>query len=161
MFSEFEASVHRIENLARPLVFTNGIFDLVHAGHVHCLHEARKLGNSLVVGVNSDASARHSGKGPGRPFNNEQHRCCLLAALRCVDAVFLFDEDLPLGLLQLVRPDIYVKGNDYQLTALTEAKIVATWGGRTVLIPRHGGLSSSLLISRILGAHANRLSLAL
>ena len=161
MSSDFEASTHRIESLARPLVFTNGVFDLLHAGHVHCLHEARKLGNSLVVGVNSDASARRNGKGPGRPFNTDQNRCRVLAALRCVDAVFMFDEGLPLDLLLQVRPDIYVKGNDYQLTALVEAKVVATWGGRTVIIPRHGGLSSSLLVSRILGAHANKLSLAL
>ena len=154
MSSEFEASTQRVERLPRPLVFTNGVFDLLHAGHVYCLQEARKLGEGLVVGVNSDASARHGNKGPGRPFNDEQQRCCVLAALRCVDAVFMFEQELPLGLLQFVRPDIYVKGNDYQLTALAEAKIVATWGGRTVIIPRHGGLSSTLLVSRILDAHA-------
>ena len=160
MSCEYEASPHRIESLARPVVFTNGVFDLLHAGHVHCLEEARKLGKSLVVGVNSDASARHGNKGPGRPFNGERQRCCVLAALRSVDAVFMFDQDLPLDLIQLVRPEIYVKGNDYQLTALAEAKVMATWGGRTVLIPRHGGLSSSLLVSRILGAHAQRASSA-
>ena len=160
MPGHYEATLHRIESLARPLVFTNGVFDLLHAGHVYCLEEARKLGNGLVVGVNSDASARRANKGPGRPFNSEQHRCCVLAALRCVDAVFMFDENLPLGLLQLVRPDIYVKGNDYQLTALAEARVMAAWGGRTVLIPRHDGLSSSRLVDRILGAHADRLSAA-
>ena len=154
MASEFEVSALRIEALARPAVFTNGVFDLLHAGHTHCLQEARKLGCSLVVGVNSDASARRGNKGPGRPFNSDQNRCAVLAALRCVDAVFMFEEDLPLALLQRVRPEIYVKGNDYDLTALAEAKIVATWGGRTVLVPRHGGLSSSQVVRRILGAHA-------
>ena len=97
----------------------------------------------------------------GRPFNSEQNRCAVLAELRCVDAVFMFEEDLPLGLLQQVRPDIYVKGNDYQVSALVEAKIAATWGGRTVIIPRHAVLSSSLLVIRILGAYANKLPLAL
>jgi len=156
MSLDFQATAQRIERLPRPLVFTNGVFDLIHAGHVHCLQEARKLGESLVVGVNSDASARRNNKGPGRPFSAEQHRCCVLAELRCVDAVFLFEEEMPLELLQRVRPDVYVKGNDYQLTALAEAKIVAAWGGRTVLVPRHAGLSSSQLINRILGAHAGR-----
>ena len=161
MSSEFEASTHCIEDLVRPVVFTNGIFDLLHAGHVYCLEEARKLGHSLVVGVNSDASARRRSKGPGRPFNSEEHRCRVLAALRCVDAVFMFEEDLPLDLLLRVRPDVYVKGNDYELTALAEAKVVAAWGGRTVMVPRHGDLSSSLLVTRILSAHANKYSLAL
>jgi rfaE bifunctional protein nucleotidyltransferase chain/domain len=154
MSDEFEATTQHIEALKRPVVFTNGVFDLIHAGHVFCLQEARKLGSSLVVGVNSDASARQSRKGPGRPFNNELHRCRVLAEMRCVDAVFLFEEELPLALLRKVRPDIYVKGNDYQLTALAEAKVVAAWGGHTVIVPRHGGLSSSLLVNLIVGAHA-------
>jgi len=156
MPGDFEATTQQIERLARPLVFTSGVFDMLHAGHVHCLQEARKLGESLAVGVNSDASARRGNKGPGRPFTSERHRCCVLAALRCVDAVFLFEEELPQELLQRVRPEIYVKGNDYQLTALAEARIVAAWGGRTVLVPRHAGLSSSLLIHRILVAHSGR-----
>mgnify|MGYP003584961763 FL=1 len=156
MSCEFEASPHKVASLVRPLVFINGVFDLLHAGHIHCLEEARNLGRNLVVGVNSDVSARRCRKGPGRPYNSEQHRCRVLAALRCVDAVFMFDEDLPLELLQMVRPDIYIKGNDYQLTALVEAKVMATWGGRTVLVPQHDGLSSSLLVSRIVGAYRYR-----
>ena len=148
MPGDFEATTQQIERLARPLVFTNGVFDMLHAGHVHCLQEARKLGESLAVGVNSDASARRGNKGPGRAFTTVGHRCA--------DAVFLFEDELPQELLQRVRPDIYVKGNDYQLTALAEARIVAAWGGRTVLVPRHAGLSSSLLIHRILVAHSGR-----
>ena len=154
MSDEFEATTQHIEALKRPVVFTHGVFDLFHAGHVHCLQEARKLGNCLVVGVNSDASARRGRKGPGRPFNNELHRCRVVAEMRCVDAVFLFEEELPLALLRKVRPDIYVKGNDYPLTALAEARVVAAWGGHAVIVPRHGGLSSSLLVNLILGAHA-------
>jgi rfaE bifunctional protein nucleotidyltransferase chain/domain len=152
--SEFTPTAQRIALLARPLVFTNGVFDLLHAGHVMCLQEARKLGASLAVGINSDASARRGNKGPGRPFNAEAHRCRVMAALRCVDAVFLFEQDQAAELMRLLRPEVYVKGSDYQVATLAEARLMASWGGRTVIVPRFDGLSSSQLVNRILAAHA-------
>ena len=99
----------RIAALARPLVFTNGVFDILHRGHVSYLAQARALGASLVIGLNSDVSARLLGKGPDRPLNSELDRACVLGALACVDAVILFDEATPLALLAHCRPELYVK----------------------------------------------------
>lgn len=135
--------------LPRPLVFTNGVFDVLHAGHVACLEAARELGASLVVGLNSDASARRLAKGPGRPLNGEHERARVLGALRAVDAVVVFEESAPLALLDALRPDIYVKGGDYRIDNLREAAQVATWGGRTVIVPRIAGLSTTAIVARI------------
>jgi D-glycero-beta-D-manno-heptose 1-phosphate adenylyltransferase len=134
--------------LPRPMVFTNGVFDLLHAGHVDCLEKARVLGASLVVGVNSDASARRLGKGPGRPLNTQADRLAVIQALAAVSAAVLFDEDAPLKLLRALRPEIYVKGGDYRLSQLPEAPLVASWGGRTVLMPLRPGLSTTALVER-------------
>lgn len=143
-----------LAGLPRPLVFTNGVFDLVHAGHVRGLQQARCLGRSLVVGVNSDASVRRSPKGPGRPICAQAHRLEVLKALTCVDAVCLFDEDNPLTLIRRLRPDIYVKGDDYKEDQLEESRLVRSWGGRTVILPRIDGLSTTALVEKLLRAHA-------
>jgi rfaE bifunctional protein nucleotidyltransferase chain/domain len=134
--------------LPRPMVFTNGVFDLLHAGHVDCLEQARVLGASLVVGVNSDASARRLGKGPGRPLNKQADRLSVVQALAAVSAAVLFDEDAPLNLLRTLRPEVYVKGGDYQLDRLPEAPLIASWGGRTVILPLRAGLSTTALVER-------------
>src|SRR6201991_4790995 len=119
----------RTAALPRPVVFTNGVFDILHRGHVSYLAQARDLGASLVIGLNSDASARGLGKGPDRPLNGEADRACVLAALESVSLVTLFDEPMPLALLELVRPDVYVKGGDYDIETLAETALVRHWGG--------------------------------
>ena len=135
----------------RPLVFTNGVFDVLHRGHVEYLARARLLGAALLVGVNSDASARRLGKGPDRPLNSEADRACVLAALQAVDFVLVFDESTPCELIERVRPDIYVKGGDYDIESLRETALVRSWGGRAVAIPFVDGYSTSRLVERIRG----------
>jgi len=135
----------------RPLVFTNGVFDVLHRGHVSYLAQARLLGAALLVGVNSDASARRLGKAPDRPLNNEADRACVLAALQAVDFVMVFDESTPCELIERVRPDIYVKGGDYDIERLRETALVRSWGGRAVAIPFVEGYSTSRLVERIRG----------
>jgi D-glycero-beta-D-manno-heptose 1-phosphate adenylyltransferase len=141
----------RVQALARPIVFTNGVFDILHRGHVSYLAAARALGASLVVGLNSDASARGLGKGPGRPLNAEADRACVLAAIESVSLVALFDEPTPLALLQLVHPDCYVKGGDYDIEALAETRLVRSWGGQSTAIAFVDGYSTSALVRRIRG----------
>lgn len=138
-----------IEQLPRPLVFTNGVFDLLHRGHVSYLAAARALGAALIVGLNSDASARGLAKGPDRPLNREQDRACVLGALEAVSAIVLFDEPTPLALLAEVRPDVYVKGGDYDVDALAETALVRGWGGRALALPFVDGYSTSALVRRI------------
>jgi len=139
----------RLAALARPLVFTNGVFDILHRGHVTYLAQARALGASLVVGLNSDASARTLGKAPDRPLNGEADRACVLAALESVGLVTLFDEATPLELLRLVRPDLYVKGGDYDVERLAETALVRGWGGDAKSLPFIEGYSTSSLVARI------------
>lgn len=139
--------------LPRPRVFTNGVFDLLHRGHCGLLREARALGGSLVVAVNSDASARRLGKGAGRPFNTAFDRASVLAALRDVDLVVTFDEDTPCELLARLRPEIYVKGGDYDVARLPEAALVAGWGGRALALRYQAGLSTTGIVERIAAAH--------
>ena len=141
----------RVCDLARPIVFTNGVFDILHRGHVSYLAEARALGASLLVGLNSDASARGLGKGPQRPLNGEADRACVLAALESVSLVTLFDEPTPVALMQLVRPDCYVKGGDYDVETLEETRLVRSWGGRARAIAFVDGYSTSALVRRIRG----------
>jgi D-glycero-beta-D-manno-heptose 1-phosphate adenylyltransferase len=135
--------------LPRPLVFSNGVFDILHAGHIACLEAARAEGRSLVVGVNSDASVRRLGKGAERPLNDERQRARVIGALAAVSAVVIFDEDRPLALIEALRPDVYVKGGDYRIESLAEAALLAGWGGRTVIVPRVAGLSTSALVERL------------
>ncbi len=140
-----------LARLARPLVFTNGVFDVLHRGHVSYLAQARALGASLVVALNTDASARRLGKGADRPLNNELDRAVVVAALQSVDAVTWFDEDTPLQLIAQVRPDLIVKGGDYDMGLLPEAALVQSWGGQALALPFVSGYSTTQLVQRIRG----------
>lgn len=144
----------RLAALPRPLVFTNGVFDILHRGHVVYLAAARTLGGSLVLGLNSDASVRLLGKGPERPLNPQDDRAAVLAALESVSLVTMFEERMPLTLIERVRPDIYVKGGDYDMASLAETALVRTWGGRAVAIPFVEGRSTTALVQRIRGESA-------
>ncbi len=133
----------------RPIVFTNGVFDLLHRGHVSYLDAAAQLGAMLVVAINTDASARRLGKGPDRPLNGEQDRAAMLAALACVDAVTFFDEDTPLALIGRLKPDLIVKGGDYDMEKLPETALVRTWGGDARAIDFEHDRSTTQLVARI------------
>ena len=138
-----------IAKLPRPMVFTNGVFDILHRGHASYLAQARELGASLVVGVNSDASVKMLGKGDDRPINTEADRQALLAALASVDVVALFTEQTPVQLIEKIRPDIYVKGGDYEIDTLPETRVVKTWGGKAVAIPFIYERSTTTLLGKI------------
>ena len=135
----------------RPLVFTNGVFDVLHRGHISYLAAARELGSALLVAVNSDSSARRLGKGPDRPLHREIDRLLVVAALESVSFVTMFDESTPCELLQRCRPDVYVKGGDYDMETLEETRLVRSWGGRSAAIPFVQGYSTSALVQRIRG----------
>lgn len=135
--------------LPRPLVFTNGVFDVLHRGHVSYLAQARALGGSLVVALNTDASAKRLGKGPDRPLNNADDRAVVMAALGAVDLVTWFDEDTPLELIAELRPDILVKGGDYDMQKLAETRVVESYGGRALAIPFVDGYSTTALVAKI------------
>ena len=139
----------RLAELGRPVVFTNGVFDILHRGHVTYLAQARALGASLVIGLNSDASARGLGTAPDRPLNGEGDRACVLAALESTSLVTLFDEPTPLELLRLVRPEIYVKGGDYDVEVLAETVLVRSWGGDARALPFVKGFSTTSMVERI------------
>lgn len=143
-----EAAV-RVAQLAQPVVFTNGVFDVLHRGHVTYLAQARELGASLVVAVNTDASARRLGKGPDRPLNTEADRAAMLAALESVSLVTFFDEDTPLQLIRELKPAVLVKGGDYDMDKLAEAQFVRGLGGRALAIPFVDGYSTTKLVNRI------------
>jgi rfaE bifunctional protein nucleotidyltransferase chain/domain len=132
-----------------PVVFTNGVFDVLHRGHATYLAQARALGASLVVAINSDASARRLGKGPDRPLNAEADRAVLIAALESVSLVTWFDEDTPLELIAEIRPDILVKGGDYDMAKLAETQVVQAYGGRALAIPFVDGYSTTALVHKI------------
>lgn len=139
----------RSDDCVAPVVFTNGVFDVLHRGHVTYLDEAAQLGGSLIVAINTDVSAKRLGKGPERPLNNEQDRAAMLAALGCVDAVTLFDEDTPFELIELLRPDILVKGGDYDMTKLAETRLIESWGGKALAIPFEFDRSTTALVNKI------------
>lgn len=139
----------RIAELPKPVVFTNGVFDVLHRGHVSYLHAARQLGGSLVVAVNSDASARMLGKGPDRPLNQDIDRAAVLAGLASVSLVTFFDERTPVELIKQARPDLYVKGGDYDMETLEETRVVRSWGGESLAIPFVDGFSTTSLVQRI------------
>lgn len=130
------------------IVFTNGCFDVLHAGHVRYLAKARAMGDFLVLGLNSDASVRRL-KGESRPINSEEDRAEVLDALRAVDVVTIFGEPTAEELVRLVRPDVYVKGGDYTTETLPEAKIVQAYGGRVEFVPLLEGRSTTNVIERI------------
>lgn len=132
------------------VVFTNGVFDLLHPGHVDVLLAARRQGDSLVVGVNSDDSVRRL-KGPARPVRTSPERCYVLAALEAVDAVVVFEEDTPLELIMTLRPDVLVKGGDYTEASIVGAREVRAWGGAVAVIPLTPGHSTTSTIERLSG----------
>jgi rfaE bifunctional protein nucleotidyltransferase chain/domain len=139
----------RIGQLPRPLVFTNGVFDVLHRGHVMYLAQARALGASLVVALNTDASAKRLGKGPDRPLNSEADRAFVMAALASTSLVTWFDEDTPLELIAQIKPDILVKGGDYDMSKLAETRVVQAYGGRALALPFVDGYSTTALVQKI------------
>ncbi len=139
----------RAAALPRPVVFTNGVFDVLHRGHAVYLARARALGGSLVVALNTDASARRLGKGPERPLNNEQDRAVMMAALASSSLVTWFDEDTPMDLIRALKPDILVKGGDYDMRALPETAVVESYGGKALAIAFVGGYSTTALVKKI------------
>lgn len=149
-----EAALKKLKSFrdgGKTIVFTNGCFDILHAGHVDYLSQARDLGDCLVVGLNTDASVRRLEKAPGRPVNPQNARACVLAALGCVDVVVFFDESTPLDLITLVQPDVLVKGGDYTIDTIVGADLVSKRGGRVVTIPLLPGYSTTSIIQKLKG----------
>jgi rfaE bifunctional protein nucleotidyltransferase chain/domain len=130
------------------VVFTNGVFDLLHSGHIDVLAEARSQGDVLIVGLNSDSSVQRL-KGPARPVRSEGERAYVLAALRDVDAVVTFSEDTPLALIRRLRPDVLVKGGDYEPAEVVGRDDVESWGGRVVIVPLRPGQSTTAIIEKL------------
>ena len=147
-----EAAPDLVAALPKPVVFTNGVFDVLHRGHATYLAQARALGGSLVLALNTDASARRLGKGPDRPLNNAQDRAVVMAALESVTLVTWFDEDTPLELITALKPDILVKGGDYDMRLLPETKVVESYGGRALAIAFVEGYSTTALVNKIRSA---------
>ena len=139
----------RLLALNRPMVFTNGVFDILHRGHASYLAQARDFGASLVVGVNSDVSVKLLGKGDDRPINSQEDRMALLAALESVDLVILFENKIPVELIKRVRPDVYVKGGDYAIETLEETEVIKAWGGQAYAIPFIYDRSTTSLLGKI------------
>jgi D-glycero-beta-D-manno-heptose 1-phosphate adenylyltransferase len=139
----------RVVQLPKPVILTNGVFDILHRGHVTYLSQARELGASLVVAVNTDASVKRLGKGDDRPINTCADRMAILAALEAVSLVVEFDEDTALEVVQEARPDIYVKGGDYDMNAIPEGRAVAAYGGRAVAIDFKHDRSTTRLLSKV------------
>ena len=139
----------RLVTLQRPWVMTNGVFDVLHRGHVSYLHRAAELGASLIVAINTDHSTRALGKGPERPLNCEGDRAYVLAGLESVDLVTFFDAPTPVKLVKEIRPDIYVKGGDYDMETLEETQVVRSWGGESISLHFVDGFSTTALFKRI------------
>jgi len=139
----------RIAKLAHPVVFTNGVFDVLHCGHATYLAQAKALGASLIVALNTDASAKRLGKGPERPLNRQEDRAVLIAALESVDLVTWFDEDTPLELIAELKPDLLVKGGDYDMDTLAETAVVKAYGGQALAIAFVEGYSTTALVKKI------------
>lgn len=135
-----------------PVVMTNGVFDILHIGHITYLQQARRLGASLIVAINSDESVRRLGKGPDRPINSLNDRLAVLMALRCVDTVIGFDEDTPERVIRIYCPDILVKGGDWKHDQIAGAAAVRSWGGMVVTIPFEHQTSTTAMLERIRAA---------
>lgn len=150
---ELATIVKERQSAGEKIVFTNGVFDILHKGHVRYLTQARALGSALVVAVNSDSSVRRL-KGEKRPILAQEDRTELLEALRCVDYVTLFDTDTPVPVIEKVKPAVYAKGGDYRLKDLPEAQVVGAYGGRVELLPFVDGSSTTSIVQRILDRYA-------
>ena len=138
-----------LAHLPRPWVFTNGVFDVLHRGHVLYLAQARALGASLIVALNTDASVRRLGKGEDRPLNAQDDRAVVMAGQQAVNVVTWFDEDTPEALIAEIRPDILVKGGDYDMAVLPETALVESWGGHALALPFVSGYSTTALVKKI------------
>lgn len=139
----------RVAQLARPLVFTNGVFDILHRGHVTYLAQARSLGASMVVALNADASVRRLGKGEDRPINVLEDRLAVMAALECVSLVTWFEEDTPIERIRSAQPDVLVKGGDWAVERIVGADLVGARGGRVVSIPFEHDRSTTALLEKV------------
>lgn len=144
-----EALATALQSLPRPWVFTNGVFDVLHRGHVLYLAQARQLGASLIVALNTDASVRRLGKGDDRPLNAEMDRAIVMASQQAVSLVTWFGEQTPVEIIGEIRPDILVKGGDYDMATLPESALVESWGGRAYALPFVAGYSTTKLVQRI------------
>ena len=140
---------HALALLPKPWVFTNGVFDVLHRGHVMYLAQARALGGSLIVALNTDASVRRLGKGDDRPLNQDADRAVVMASQESVSLVTWFDEDTPVEIITEIRPDILVKGGDYDMEKLAETALVKTWGGAALALPFVQGYSTTKLVQKI------------
>ena len=155
-WDEVDELVSRLRGEGKTIVFTNGVFDLLHVGHVRYLREAKSYGDVLILGLNSDASVRRI-KGPRRPIVPESERAEMLAALEYVDYVVIFEDDTPEALIRKVAPDVHVKGGDYSPDDLPEAPLVRALGGRVVVTALVNGKSTTITIGRVLETHADLL----
>ncbi len=147
--NQLQHALYRWRFLSKRLVFTNGCFDILHLGHIDYLSKASDLGDILIVGVNSDASTSRL-KGPHRPINNEEQRSILLAAMHFIDAVIVFDDPTPLELIKMVRPDVLVKGSDYNLSNIVGADVVQSYNGQVKTIDFLPGYSTTLIEEKII-----------
>ena len=147
--NELKATVDRLKREGKKVVFTNGCFDILHAGHTRYLREARKLGDALILALNSDSSVR-SLKGPMRPIVPEAERAEVVASLDSVDYVTVFDELTPLELIEFLRPDVIVKGGDWAEKDIVGAETVRKWGGRVAIMPEIEGASTTNIIDKVL-----------
>ena len=144
-----KALLERVSTLLRPIVFTNGVFDMLHRGHVTYLAQARALGQSMVLALNSDASVKRLNKGADRPINLLADRMAVVAALNCVDVVTFFEDDTPLKLIKTVKPDVLVKGGDWRIDKIVGAKEVQSWGGSVHSIPFQHERSTTAMLTKI------------
>ena len=144
-----KALLERVSTLLRPIVFTNGVFDMLHRGHVTYLAQARALGQSMVLALNSDASVKRLNKGADRPINLLADRMAVVAALNCVDVVTFFEDDTPLKLIKTVKPDVLVKGGDWSIDKIVGAKEVQSWGGSVHSIPFQHERSTTAMLAKI------------
>ncbi len=147
--TEALAFVTRSRDAGKTIVFTNGVFDILHPGHVRYLKDARSLGDVLIVGINSDRSVRTLGKAPDRPINPEHDRAELLEAIECVDAVVVFDEETPFEIISALQPDLLVKGSDWGEQNIVGRDIVERRGGKVVRMPLAQGYSTTSIIARV------------
>lgn len=155
-WEKVDALVARLRGEGKTIVFTNGVFDLLHIGHIRYLREAKSYGDVLILGLNSDASVRRI-KGPRRPIVPQDERAEMLAALECVDYVVIFEQDTPEVLIRKIAPDVHVKGGDYKPDDLPEAPLVRSLGGRVVVTSLVDGKSTTITIGRVLQTHADLL----